>query len=114
MPVASRIGVMNHGEIVQAGTPSEIYEFPSSKFVADFIGSVNMFAGKLVEAEPENVAIGSDEVGGTIYVSHGISAPPEAIVWAAVRPEKIFMSTAPPPTAADNVVRGTEQDIAYL
>ncbi len=114
MTLASRIGVMNHGEIVQAGTPSEIYEFPSSKFVADFVGSVNIFEGKLIEDEPDYVRIGSAELGGTIYVSHGISAPPEAIVWAAVRPEKIFMSTAPPPTAADNVVRGTVQDIAYL
>ena len=114
MTLASRIGVMNHGEIVQAGTPSEIYEFPSSKFVADFVGSVNIFEGKLIEDEPDYVRIGSTELGGTIYVSHGISAPPDAIVWAAVRPEKIFMSTAPPQSAADNVVRGTVQDIAYL
>ena len=113
MTLASRIGVMNHGEIVQAGTPSEIYEFPSSKFVADFVGSVNMFEGKLIEDEPEFVRIGSEELGGTIYVSHGISAPPEAVVWAAVRPEKIFMSTAAP-EGSDNVVRGAVQDIAYL
>jgi putrescine transport system ATP-binding protein len=114
MTLASRIGVMNHGEIVQAGTPSEIYEFPSSKFVADFVGSVNMFEGKLIEDEPDYVRIGSTELGGTIYVSHGISAPPEAIVWAAVRPEKIFMSTTAPQGGADNVVRGAVQDIAYL
>jgi putrescine transport system ATP-binding protein len=114
MTLASRIGVMNHGEIVQAGTPSEIYEFPSSKFVADFIGSVNMFEGKLIEDEPQYVRIGSPELGATIYVSHGISAPPEAIVWAAVRPEKIFMSTAAPVGGPDNVVRGAVQDIAYL
>jgi putrescine transport system ATP-binding protein len=113
MTLASRIGVMNHGEIVQAGTPSEIYEFPSSKFVADFVGSVNMFEGKLIEDEPEYVRIGSEELGGIIYVSHGISAPPEATVWAAVRPEKIFMSTAPP-EGTDNVARGAVQDIAYL
>ncbi len=113
MTLASRIGVMNHGEIVQAGTPSEIYEFPGSKFVADFVGSVNMFEGKLIEDEPEYVRIGSEELGGTIYVSHGISAPPEAVVWAAVRPEKIFMSTAAP-EGTDNVVRGAVQDIAYL
>jgi putrescine transport system ATP-binding protein len=113
MTLASRIGVMNHGEIVQAGTPSEIYEFPSSKFVADFVGSVNMFEGKLIEDEPEYVRIGSEELGGTIYVSHGISAPPEAVVWVAVRPEKIFMSTAAP-QGTDNVVRGAVQDIAYL
>jgi putrescine transport system ATP-binding protein len=114
MTLASRIGVMNHGEIVQAGTPSEIYEFPSSKFVADFIGSVNMFEGKLIEDEPQYVRIGSPELGATIYVSHGISAPPEAVVWAAVRPEKIFMSTAAPVGGPDNVVRGAVQDIAYL
>jgi putrescine transport system ATP-binding protein len=114
MTLASRIGVMNHGEIVQAGTPSEIYEFPNSKFVADFIGSVNMFEGKLIEDEPDYVRIGSSELGGTIYVSHGISAPPEAVVWAAIRPEKIFMSTAAPAGSSDNLVRGTVQDIAYL
>jgi putrescine transport system ATP-binding protein len=114
MTLASRIGVMNHGEIVQAGTPSEIYEFPNSKFVADFVGSVNMFEGKLIEDEPDYVRIGSAELGGTIYVSHGISAPPAAIVWAAVRPEKIFMSTTAPQGGADNVVRGAVQDIAYL
>ena len=113
MTLASRIGVMNHGEIVQAGTPTEIYEFPSSKFVADFVGSVNIFEGKLTEDEPEYVRIGSEELGGTIYVSHGISAAPGATVWAAVRPEKIFMSTAPP-DGTDNVVRGSVQDIAYL
>jgi putrescine transport system ATP-binding protein len=113
MTLASRIGVMNHGEIVQAGTPSEIYEFPGSKFVADFVGSVNIFEGKLVEDEPEYVRIASEELGGTIFVSHGISAPPEAIVWAAIRPEKVFMSTAPP-EGTDNVVRGAVQDIAYL
>jgi putrescine transport system ATP-binding protein len=114
MTLASRIGVMNHGEIVQAGTPPEIYEFPNSKFVADFIGSVNMFEGKLIEDEPQYVRIGSDELGGTIYVSHGISAPPSAVVWVAVRPEKIFMSTEAPQGGSDNVARGTVQDIAYL
>ncbi|MGO9515087.1 MAG: ABC transporter ATP-binding protein [Steroidobacteraceae bacterium] len=117
MTLASRIGVMDHGEIVQAGTPSEIYEFPNSKFVADFVGTVNIFEGKLIEDEPEHVRIGSEELGSTIYVSHGISAAPEAIVWAAIRPEKIFMSAAPPQNGGqdtDNVVRGAVQDIAYL
>jgi len=117
MTLATRIGVMDHGEIVQAGTPSEIYEFPSSKFVADFVGSVNIFEGKLLEDEPEHVRIGSEELGATIYVSHGISAAPEAVVWAAIRPEKIFMSTALPQctgAAGDNMVRGAVQDIAYL
>jgi putrescine transport system ATP-binding protein len=113
MTLASRIGVMNHGEIVQAGTPAEIYEFPSSKFVADFIGSVNIFEGKLIDDEPAYVRIASPELGGTIYVGHGISAASDSTVWAAVRPEKILMSTRPP-AGTDNVVRGEVQDIAYL
>ena len=113
MTLSSRMGVMNHGQIVQVGTPTDIYEFPATRFVADFIGSVNMFEGKLIEDEPEYVRIGSEELGGTIYVSHGISAAPEAVVWAAVRPEKISMSTAAP-EGSDNVVRGAVQDIAYL
>ncbi len=113
MTLASRIGVMNHGEIVQTGTPSEIYEFPSTKFVADFIGSVNMFEGKLVEDEPNYVRIQSDELGSTIFVNHGISSPPQAVVWAAIRPEKIFMSIARP-EGTDNIVQGAVQDIAYL
>jgi putrescine transport system ATP-binding protein len=81
--------------------------------VADFVGSVNIFEGKLIEDEPEYVRIASEELGGTIYVSHGISAAPEAVVWAAVRPEKVFMSTAQP-EGTDNIVRGVVQDIAYL
>jgi putrescine transport system ATP-binding protein len=113
MTLASRIGVMNHGEIVQVGTPPDIYEFPNSKFVADFIGSVNMFEGKLIEDEPDYVRIQSDELGANILVSHGISAASNAIVWAALRPEKVTMSTDNP-NLTDNVVRGTVQDIAYM
>jgi putrescine transport system ATP-binding protein len=84
MTLSSRIGVMDHGEIIQVGTPTEIYEFPNSKFVAEFIGSVNMFEGRLIEDEPDHVRIQSDEMGGTIYVDHGVSSPPGARVWAAV------------------------------
>ena len=65
MTLASRIGVMNHGEIVQIGTASDIYEYPGSRFVADFIGSVNMFEGRLVEDEPDYVRVASDELGAT-------------------------------------------------
>jgi putrescine transport system ATP-binding protein len=78
MTLASRIGVMNRGEIVQVGTPTEIYEFPMTKFVADFIGSVNMFEGQLIEDLPDRARIRSDELGGVIYIDHGISSAPSA------------------------------------
>src|SRR5262249_22735899 len=96
MTLSSRMGVMNQGQIVQVGTPSDIYEFPATRFVADFIGSVNMFEGKLVEDEPDYVRIRCDDLGGVVYVNHGISSPPEATVWVAVRPEKINISRKPP------------------
>jgi putrescine transport system ATP-binding protein len=114
MTLATRIGVMNAGEIVQVGTPTDIYEFPNTRFVADFIGSVNMFEGRLIEDEPDYVRIESPELGGMIYVSHGISAPPSATVWTAIRPEKIRMTAEPPANASDNVVQGVVQEIAYL
>ena len=114
MTLASRIGVMNRGEIVQIGTPTEIYEFPQNKFVADFIGSVNMFEGTMIEDLPDHVRIKSDELGGVIYVDHGISAAPRAIVYTAVRPEKINLSRTPPADTTENCVKGVVKDIAYM
>ncbi len=114
MTLASRIGVMNHGEIVQVGTPAEIYEYPSSRFVADFIGSVNMFEGRLIEDEPDYVRVESEDLGGVFHVSHGVSAAPNAIVWVALRPEKIQISRDPPEGAGDNRVEGVVGEIAYL
>jgi len=114
MTLASRIAVMNRGQIVQTGTPTEIYEFPSTKFVADFIGSVNMFEGHLVEDLPDRVRIQSDELGGIVYVDHGISAAPGATVWAAIRPEKIEISRTPPADARENFARGVVKEIAYM
>jgi putrescine transport system ATP-binding protein len=114
MTLASRIGVMNRGEIAQIGTPTEIYEFPSSKFVADFIGSVNMFEGRLVEDLPDRVRIHSDELGGVVYVDHGISAAPSTNLWVAIRPEKIDIQRTPPVSTHENCVKGVVKEIAYM
>jgi putrescine transport system ATP-binding protein len=123
MTLSSRMGVMNHGQIVQVGTPTDIYEFPATRFVADFIGSVNMFEGRLIEDEPDFVRIQCEDLGGVVYVNHGISSAPGATVWVAVRPEKIQISREPPPVAAghghengpdSNRVRGTVKEIAYM
>jgi putrescine transport system ATP-binding protein len=114
MTLASRIGVMNRGEIAQIGTPTEIYEFPSSKFVADFIGSVNMFEGRLIEDLPDHVRIQSDELGGVVYVDHGISAAPSTNLWVAIRPEKIDIQRTPPASTQENCVKGVVKEIAYM
>jgi putrescine transport system ATP-binding protein len=113
MTLSSRIGVMNAGQITQVGTPKDIYEYPNCKFVAEFIGNVNMFEGRLVEDEPDHVRIDAPDLQGTIYVDHGVSSAPGAIVFAAIRPEKILISVDPP-QQTENVVRGTVKEIAYM
>jgi putrescine transport system ATP-binding protein len=113
MTLSSRIGLMNHGEIVQVGTPTEIYEYPNSRFVAEFIGSVNMFEGRLVEDEPSYVRIEANDLDQPVYVDHGVSSAPGATVWAAVRPEKVQMSRERP-AGNDNWTLATVRDIAYM
>jgi putrescine transport system ATP-binding protein len=113
MTLSSRIGVMEAGRIVQTGTPKDIYEYPNCKYVAEFIGNINVFQGTMVEDEPDHVRIASPEMEGTIYVNHGVSAASDAVVWAAVRPEKIQLSVEPP-QQQDNVTRGVVKEIAYM
>ena len=113
MTLASRIGLMNQGYIAQVGTPHEIYEFPNSRFVAEFIGSVNMFEGRIVDDEPDHVTIESPELGGMLYVGHGVSTAPDALVWAAIRPEKMVLSREAP-ASEFNRAAGIVQEIAYM
>jgi putrescine transport system ATP-binding protein len=113
MTLASRVGVMNHGEIVQVGTPRQIYEFPATRFVADFIGSVNLFEGQLSEDEPEHVRVRCEELPVPVYVDHGMSAPPLAFCWVAIRPEKLALGRERP-AGADNWAHGIIRDIAYM
>jgi putrescine transport system ATP-binding protein len=113
MTLASRIGVMNHGQIVQIGEPHEIYEHPGSRFVADFIGSVNMFEGRIIEDAEDHVRIRSAEAGCDIHVGHGVNCTPDQKVWFAVRPEKVALSREKP-DATFNVAQGTVDEVAYM
>lgn len=111
MTMASRIAVMSEGVIRQTGKPHEIYETPNCKFVADFIGSVNMFAGKVTVDEPDHVIIDTPECQH--YVGHGITGTIGMPVSVAVRPEKITIS-AEAPEQSHNVVYGEIVELAYL
>ena len=113
MTLATRIGVMDRGEIVQVGTPTDIYEFPASRFVADFIGSVNMFEGTLIEDEPGHVRIRCAELESVVYVDHGISSAPGATVWVAIRPEKVCIDRVRP-EGNENIAKGVVREIAYM
>ncbi|MCC7597420.1 polyamine ABC transporter ATP-binding protein [Janthinobacterium sp. FW305-129] len=94
MSMATRIAVMSEGRILQVGAPGEIYETPNCRFVADFIGSVNLFDGRITEDEPDHVVI--DTSDGRHYVAHGITGNLGMDVSVAVRPEKIGIQTEPP------------------
>ncbi|KRA44805.1 ABC transporter ATP-binding protein [Devosia sp. Root635] len=115
MSLATRIGVMNQGEIAMIGEPTDIYEFPNSKFVANFIGSANMVEGVVTEDEPDHVRIRSDELGCDIHVGHGVDCAPDQILWWAIRPEKLHLSRDKPAGIhGANVTRGMVEDIGYL
>ncbi len=112
MTLSTRIAVMDDGEFVQIGTPTEIYEFPETRFVADFIGSANMLEGRIVEDGPDHVRVMTDL--GEVYIDHGQSVREGSRVWIAIRPEKIHLSKEPPSEQGANQAIGMVHDIGYL
>ena len=120
MVMATRIGVMSEGKILQIGRPAEIYETPNCRFVADFIGSVNLFQGSVEVDESDHVVITSPECRH--YVNHGITGTRGMSVHVAVRPEKMTIrQQAPqdheresPEQVGFNIASGVIKDLAYL
>ncbi len=122
LAIASRVAVMNRGAIAQIGTPSDLYEFPSSRFVADFIGSVNMFEGTLIDDKPDEATVACPELEPhRVHVPHSVAGQELSSVWVAIRPEKMNLhkDAAVPPTVpecpeAHNVAKGEIKEISYL
>jgi len=111
MTVAHRIAVMDRGHIVQVATPAEIYEQPRSRWVAEFIGDVNLIEGVMLESGAGEAVI--SDVGGRRYrVAAGAAAG--ARVCIALRPEKVRIQAAPAPPDTPNAMRGRVWDIGYL
>ena len=113
MTMATRIALMDSGRIRQVGTPDEIYESPTSRFAAEFIGSVNMFQGNIEEDMADYVTIVSPSLETPIYVGHGISGFEGQDVSFGVRPEKVNISKEEP-AQQYNKARGKIEDIAYF
>ena len=113
MTMATRIALMETGRIRQVATPDEIYESPTSRFAAEFIGSVNMIEGRIDEDMKDYVTIRSTQLPGAIYVGHGISGYEGQEVAFAVRPEKVQISKEEP-VQPHNKARGKIEDIAYF
>ncbi len=113
MTMSTRMAVMEEGRIRQLGVPHDVYEYPNSRFVAEFIGSVNIFEGLVVEDEPDHVLIDSTDAGCFLYVTDTATLPIGSRVAIAIRPEKVMISTTPV-VGNRNTVKGIVKEIAYL
>jgi putrescine transport system ATP-binding protein len=114
MALATRIAVMDRGKVVQVGTPSEIYEFPQSRFVADFVGTTNLFEGVVCACEPGLITVRCPETGCDLMVDDVGRFEAGQHVWVALRPEKIRLSKQPAPAGRVNQLRGMVWELGYL
>jgi putrescine transport system ATP-binding protein len=114
MALSTRIAVMNRGQVLQVGTPSEIYEFPQDRFVADFIGTTNLFEGTVSGAKPGHLIVHSAEAGCDMVVDEQGRFGAGQRVWVALRPEKIRLSKEPLGGERVNQIKGVVWELGYL
>jgi putrescine transport system ATP-binding protein len=114
MALATRIAVMERGKVLQVGTPSQIYEFPSTRFVADFVGTTNLFEGTVTTCEPGLITVQCAETGCDLLVDDVGRFSTGQRVWVALRPEKIRLSKQSVGAARVNQLRGTVWELGYL
>ncbi|NJO55580.1 MAG: ABC transporter ATP-binding protein [Rhodospirillales bacterium] len=114
MTVSTRMAIMDRGRTVQVGTPGEIYEYPNSLYVAQFVGEVNTFESRVVEAAKDHTLVHAPEAGCDILADRGLEAVEGQELHAVIRPEKIEIGKAPPAETRFNCITGTVFDIGYL
>ncbi len=113
LSVSDRIAVMNSGDILQVGSPQQIYENPSSDFVARFIGETNMFTGTVSARNGQILTVATEEYG-SIYVEEDRPLPEGSRISVTVRPEKIRISPEAPQLHGDmNILHGTVAEPIY-
>ncbi|MFM8608529.1 MAG: ABC transporter ATP-binding protein [Hyphomicrobiales bacterium] len=114
MTMADRIAVMDRGQFIQISSPAELYEQPNTKYIADFIGDINLIEGRVTHNERGRVTLDSDMTGGRIDVHAETTAGLGDKAWFALRPEKASLSLLPPNDPTTNCARGTVWDIGYV
>jgi putrescine transport system ATP-binding protein len=113
MTLATRIAVMNAGKFVQIGTPSEIYEFPQNRFIADFFGQINAFEATVLTSDGEHLSVRLENSDSEIHTRHNQRLEPGTRCTIGVRPEKLLISTEAPSREGYTVTRGVVEDLAY-
>jgi len=115
MTMSTRMAIMDEGTIRQIGAPHDIYEYPQSRHVAEFIGSMNIIEGVVAEQTDDHVEIDSPELEGiTLRVTDSPILPIGTLVAVAIRPEKVKISLQEPKNRDANCVKGIVKEIAYL
>ena len=114
MTLATRIAVMNQGQFEQVGTPGEVYEYPVNRFVADFVGNINLLDGTVVGSGDGRVRLQCEAAGGELQAVCETEPAAGEHRWLAVRPEKIFISKEAPTAADRSVLKGTVLDLGYF
>ena len=112
MTVSSRIGVMDSGNLIQVATPTEIYEAPVNKDVADFIGDVNILRGIYKGQNDVGTQLHSDDSDSIVFATQEVGASTGDEMWFAIRPEKLEISKKKPKNQ-HNILKGSIEDIAY-
>jgi len=118
MTMAGRIGVMDAGRLEQVATPRELYEAPASRWVAEFVGDVNLFDGQVASRDAHRLTVATRDAG-TLAVAEPRQPLTRAIVSVAIRPEKVKLSRRGPATdgasaQAINRLEGIITDVNYL
>ena len=114
MTLSTRIAVMNKGQFVEIGTPTDIYEYPQSRFTANFIGSINIFEGVVEKDRPDSHVVRCEDAGCDLLIDRDSSIHTGEEVGVAIRPEKIHLSKVEPGDQGFNTVRGKILDFGYL
>jgi putrescine transport system ATP-binding protein len=114
MTLASRIAVMSEGRIAQVGTPGEVYEFPANRYVAGFVGNINLLDGRVTSLDGTRAAVRCDSLDTQLNVICDDSVRADDAVCLAVRPEKITISRSAPEGNHRNVVKGIVRDLGYF
>ena len=114
MILLSRIAIMEHGGFRQVGTPKEVYEYPSSRYVADFIGTINLLEGTVDSTDGGELIVSVPELATTLRVHSDLPLQKSDAICVAIRPEKIYISQDEPDNVENPRVAGVIEDFGYL
>ena len=114
MTLSTRIAVMNDGRFEQVGTPGEVYEYPANRFIADFVGTINLLEATVIDSNSDRVRLQCDQAQTELVAEFPGQPASDRQHWVAVRPEKIFIDKEPPSADDRTVLKGVVLDLGYF